>query len=80
MVDGSASGQQINTLQRVQGIILKRDIQSSVLGGGWGRGRGEGSVNIGVKGQGGAFWTIGRGGDEKRMIGHVEMGVVLGEL
>jgi hypothetical protein len=78
MVNSRTPGQQIDPLQRAQGIILKTYVQGGVFGDGWGRRRGEGCVDVGVEDGRRAFGTTGRGGDEVRVIGHVEMGVVLG--
>ena len=80
MVNSRTPGQQINPLQWAQGIILETDIKGRIFGDGWGRGRGEGSVDVGVEDRSGTFGAAGRGGDEMRVIGHVEMGVVLGGL
>lgn len=80
MVNSRTPGQQINSLQRTQGIILETDVQGRIFGDGWGRGRGVRSVDVGVEDRRGTFGAVGRGGDMVRMIGHVGMGVVLGDL
>jgi len=80
MVNSRTPGQQIDPLQRAQGIILKTDIQGGIFGDGRGRGRGEGSVDVGVEDRRGIFGAIGRGGDEMRVTDHVEVGVALGDI
>lgn len=79
MVNSRTLGQQVYPLQWAQGIIFEADVQGRVFGDGWRRRRGEGSVDVGVEDRRGILGSIG-GGDEMRMIGHVEMWVVLGEL
>ena len=80
MVNSRTPGQQINPLQRTQCLILETDVWDGIFGDGRGRRRGEGGVDVGVGDRRGTFGTIGRGGDEMRMIGHFEMGVVPGDL
>jgi len=80
MVNSRTPRQQIDPLQRTQGVILKTDIQGRIFGNVGGRGRGVRSVDIGVEDGRGTFGTIGRGGDEMLMIGHVEMRVIPGDL
>ena len=78
MVNSRTPGQQIDPLQRAQGIIFETDIQGRIFVSGGRRGRGVRSVDVGIEDRGGTFGTIGRGGDEMGVIGHVEMWVVPG--
>lgn len=80
MVNSRTPGQQINPLQRAQGIIFKTDIQGRIVGNVGGRGGGVRSVDVGIEDGRGTFWTVGRGGDEMLMIGHVGMQVIPGDL